>query len=69
MYLYSTIAAVLLGFHHGDVTCFAFRACAFVEGDSVHLHFFARDLGFAAALHGLVGFFVICHRCTDWKCA
>ena len=31
--------------------------------------FFARDLGSAAALHGLVGFFVICHRCTDWKCA
>ena len=34
----------------------ALRAFAFVEGDSVLLHFFARDLGSAAALHGLVGF-------------
>ena len=34
----------------------ALRAFAFVEGDSVLLHFFARDLGSAAALHGPVGF-------------
>ena len=33
----------------------ALRAFAFVEGDSVRLHFFVRDLGSAAALHGLVG--------------
>ena len=32
-------------------------------------NFFARDLGSAAALHGLDGFFVTCHLCTDWQCA